>query len=175
MNNKCILCIFQLVVCTGIVLGLTGGCSHNKIKGNLKLASFHLETSPNIPIPYSEQIKMAGRGKVVHVESKACLNEYDIVNVELVQAKANGVNVLLFLFEFTPQASRSLYYITATNQGRFLLLKINGVPISLELIRNPISTGLWLTPTQMNRKESEEVVLKLRQTTQKVFKYLKKM
>ena len=108
-------------------------------------------------------------GVEFHVGSDPVLRELDITDVELVKVDLG----LVLLFKFTPEASRSLYRITAGSLGKRLLLKINGNPIGVRIINKPSGDGTWMTFTELSDEALTELVLSLRETTAKIRAKLK--
>lgn len=126
---------FVLFSVLGLVL-LAGCHSTSRRRADAVYARFFLEgQGTNVAtavLPVSEVR--------IPVSAKPVLSEFDIVNVELVQVELGRC----LLFQFTPSATRDLYRLTASNQGRRLVLFFDGQPVGARRIDAPISEGTVL-------------------------------
>lgn len=72
------------------------------------------------------------------VNSKPVISEGDIVNVDLVQVELGRA----LMFTLTNSAARDLYRLSASNQGRRLVVVVNGDPLGARRIDGVIGDGI---------------------------------
>ncbi|HEY5550955.1 MAG TPA: hypothetical protein VIK52_03645 [Opitutaceae bacterium] len=82
-------------------------------------------------------IKLQVSGVTLDVDPRAILVEFDIARVQLVDGEFGPG----LMFVLTPQAARDLYRISATSQGRRLVLSLNGTPVSATPFTGPLGSG----------------------------------
>jgi hypothetical protein len=97
-------------------------------------ARFFLE-APNadgtpLMLPHSE-VRLS-------VNPQPVITEGDIINVELVQVDLGKC----LLVQLTPSASRDFFRLTATHQGRRLVLMVNGKALGARRIDGAITNGV---------------------------------
>lgn len=76
-------------------------------------------------------------GVRISVNNRPIITEFDFTGVELAQADLGQ----FLVFKLTPQATRDLYRITGSNQGKRLVLFINGIPVGARTIDGALNTG----------------------------------
>jgi hypothetical protein len=120
-------------------------------------ARFFLENtsdrSVGVTLPQS-QVQVA-------VGSKPVFTEGDIVNVELMQVDLGKC----LMFQFTPTAARDLYRVTASNQGRRLVLVLNDLPVGARRIEGPLGEGAVLVFVEMPDEALPVLVDNLKKTS----------
>ena len=139
-----------LAACTGPAL------SHRNSQIDL-----HLETSPQLPPPYSEAVTLPFNGEHLHIDPNPTFSTEDISHVQVLETEVLDKPVYLLALTFSPAAAIRLYSLTCKYPGRRMVLKIDGQPIGLKHIRYPTRQGFWWIPTQLNRRESERLALQL--------------
>ena len=77
-------------------------------------------------------------GVQIAVNAQPVLSEADIVAVELARVDLGPC----LMFQVAPGATRDLYRLTASHQGRRLVLMINGGPVGARRIDGPIADGV---------------------------------
>jgi hypothetical protein len=97
----------------------------------------------------------------VAVGSKPVFTEGDIVNVELMQVDLGKC----LMFQFTPTAARDLYRVTASNQGRRLVLVLNDLPVGARRIEGPLGEGAVLVFVEMPDEALPVLVDNLKKTS----------
>jgi hypothetical protein len=120
-----------------LVLMITVGCqSTRKPDFNPTWPRFFLESTDGrgmpVMLPESE-VRMVLNGQPV-------LTEADVINVEIAQVELGRC----LAFQLSPGAARDCYRLTASHQGRRLVLLINGAPFGARRIDRPIADGLLL-------------------------------
>ena len=100
-----------------------GGChSAPKVRDYTPMeVRFYLEASPGDGTP----LTLPQSSVHVSVNPKPVITEGDVVNVELVKVDLG----LCLLFQLTPGTVRDFYRLSATHQGRRLVLLVDGVAI----------------------------------------------
>lgn len=95
------------------------------------------------------------------VNSKPVITEGDIVNVELVQVDLGKC----LLVQLTPSATRDFYRLTATHQGRRLVLTVNGDPIGARRIDGVITNGAVFVFVEVPDSELPALVNNLKKSS----------
>ncbi len=138
MNRQSLLIMILVARCLSLLgLLLLAGCQTRLPKDlNPTLARFYLEsvdaTGLTVTLPQSE-VRLS-------LNAQPVIREADIVNVDVVQVELGRC----LAFRLTPSAARDCYRLTASHQGRRLVLMINGEPLGARRIEGPISDGLVL-------------------------------
>ncbi len=99
------------------------------------LARFFIETpagTVGMTLPQS--------GVQLAVSAKPMITEFDFVDVAVAQVELGRC----LMFRLTPAAARDLYRLSVTNQGRRLVLVVNGVPLGARRIDRPLDNGTVL-------------------------------
>jgi len=76
-------------------------------------------------------------GVRVSVSNKPFITEIDIVHVDVVVSDLGRY----LAFQLTPSATRDLYRLTGNNQGRRIVVAINGIPLGVRPIDAPFNGG----------------------------------
>ncbi|MFA6959749.1 MAG: hypothetical protein WC205_03245 [Opitutaceae bacterium] len=125
--------LFIGVVCACLVVA---GCntSTKKKDFDVTVARFVIEASvgdafASVTLPVS--------GVQIAVNNKPVVTEFDYVGVKLARSDLGQFMV----FILTPEAARDVYRITASNQGKRLVLFINDKPVGARMIDRPFNTG----------------------------------
>lgn len=96
----------------------------------------------------------------IRVLARPVISEFDIVNVELVRVELG----LCLMFQLTPGAARDLYRLSASNQGRRLVLFVNDRSSGARVIEQPIEGGVLYTFVELPDAELPALVQGLKQT-----------
>lgn len=130
-------CIFRIAaLLLAMVMGWAGsGCqSAAKLRDfSVVPARFHLEAAGTDGIP----VTLPRSGVGVIVNPKPVLTETDIANVELVRVDLGQC----LLFQLTPVAARDFYRLSATHQGRRLVVLLDGVAVGARRLDGVIANG----------------------------------
>ncbi|HRI81521.1 MAG TPA: hypothetical protein PLF88_03735, partial [Opitutaceae bacterium] len=97
---------------------------------------------------------------VIRVAARPVISEFDIVNVELAEVELGRC----LMFQLTPGAARDLFRLSASNQGRRLVLMLNDRPAGARLIEQPIEGGVLYTFVERPDEALTEIVRGLKQT-----------
>lgn len=158
------------VVSTVFVLS---GCNTARKKNpepeKIYLTRFYLEADQQVPPNLTTRVKMPLSETEVVVGSRPFLTESNIVNVELVQVEVGppeaADTALALAFYFDRNGTSAFFPLTANNVGKRILLTINSQPVGLMPIQGPVSTGEWLTFTELKDEQMPETITALRETT----------
>ncbi len=124
-----------------MLAALTGlaGCnsSSSKKKKNFEtaVARFFLEVDEreafaSVTLPVS--------GVKIAINNKPMLTEFDFTGVQIAQADLGP----FLIFSLTRDAERDVYGVTASNQGKRLVLFINGMPVGARMIDRPFQGSI---------------------------------
>jgi hypothetical protein len=142
------------------VLGVAGCQSPPVRDGDPVVARFWLEAEAGrtveVALPVSET--------TIRVLARPVISEFDIVNVELARVELG----LCLMFQMTPGAARDLYRLSASNQGRRLVLFLNDRPAGARVIERPIEGGVLYTFVELPDAELPALVQSLKQTASDV-------
>ena len=100
-------------------------------------------------------------GVRIPIAPKPVITEFDLVNVEIAQVELGKC----LLFQLTPAAARDLYRLTGSNQGRRLVLVLNGKALGARMIERPFEDGTILTFVEVPDGELPELVAGLKRTS----------
>lgn len=103
-------------------------------------------------------------GVRIAVASKPVVTEFDVANVEIAQVELGQC----LLFQLTPAAARDLYRLTGANQGRRLVLTLNGNALGARRIERPFADGTILVFVEVPDHQLPELVRNLKGTTAEV-------
>jgi len=95
------------------------------------------------------------------IEAKPVLTEYDFAAVEVGELELGKCLV----FRMTPEAARDLYRLTVANQGRRLVLAIDGEAWGARPIEAPIEDGVLAVFVEVPETALPELARKLAATT----------
>lgn len=113
------------------------GCTSAPIaSGEPMLARFFLESANeqgvSMVLPQSET--------EITVAVKPVFTEFDVARIEIVQVELGKC----LQFQLTPAAARDLYRLSGANQGRRLVLMVNGRAMGARRIEQPLDEGTLL-------------------------------
>jgi hypothetical protein len=86
----------------------------------------------------SMSVTLPKSGVQIAVNAQPVVTEGDIVDVAVAQVDLGKC----LMFQVAPSAARDLYRLTASHQGRRLVLVINGTPYGARRIDGPIGDGV---------------------------------
>ena len=141
-----------------VALSVLAGCQTDAARGQPKtIARFYLESSDARAV----SVVLPNSGITLALAATPALTEGDIVNVEVVQVELGRC----LMFELTPSATRDLYRFTASNQGRRLVLTINGAAFGARRIDGPIADGRLFVFVEMADNALLALVANLKTTS----------
>jgi hypothetical protein len=140
-------------------VGALLGCSHATVVKDYSptWARFYLETAD----ARSSPVVLPHSGVRVAVGVQPVLSENDLANVELVRVELGQC----LMFKVTPSATRDLYRLTAANQGRRLVLTVNGEPLGARRIDGPLTDGVVFVFAEVEDADLPRLVQNLKRST----------
>ncbi len=100
-------------------------------------------------------------GVVISIGTKAIITEIDVLNAEVAQVDLGRCLML----QLTPAATRDLYRITGSNQGKRLVLTLNDVPVGARKIDAPFTDGTLFIFVEMTDVQLDSLVRDLKRTS----------
>ena len=103
-------------------------------------------------------------GVRIAVAVKPVITEFDFVNVQVARVELGQC----LMFQLTPAAARDLYRLTTTNQGRRLVLVLNGEPVGSRRIERPFEDGTVLVFVEKPDAALQAIAEALRKTSEEL-------
>jgi len=131
------------------------------------LARFFLEVGPGekgvtVELPVSHVN--------INVGPRPVLGEYDIAAVDVTRSNHGWCMV----FDLNPAAMRDLYDMSVVAHGRRLVLALNGVPIGVRQLEQPIKDGELLVFVEVEDTQLAVLADRIRRTTQALAQHPRK-
>ena len=139
------------------VLALAGCESTPKLDYTPVVADFFLESTDARAV----SVTLAQSGVKLAISPTPVLRAADIANVELMQVELGRC----LMFQLTPAAARDLYRYSASNQGKRVVLFINGVATGARRIEGPLSDGALLIFVELPDESLPGLVANLKKTS----------
>lgn len=138
---------------------LLAGCRTTEpaVNYNPTLARFFLESAGGA----GAEFVLPRSGVRLVVNAKPVFTEGDVVGVELAQVELGRC----LMFTLTPAAARDFYRLSGSNQGRRLLLLLNGAPAGARRLDGPIADGVVFVFVEMPDEALPGLVSDLKQST----------
>ncbi|MDQ8185244.1 hypothetical protein [Pelagicoccus sp. SDUM812002] len=145
------------------------GCQSTGMDGaNFTRARFFLESVSSDG--YSAAVTLPLSRVQIPVESEAIVSEYDYHSIEVVDVDLGRC----LAFTLKPPAAREFYQISVANQGKRLVLVVNGAPLGVRKIDGPIANGKIFVFLEVSDKNLEELAKKLKESNFDIQKKLKR-
>lgn len=128
-------CLVSLICAS--VLATAGCLTTGRNDFEPHLARFYLEESAKLPASHIVDMVLPISGSHITVRSKPVFAEWDVLHAVAVETEFGPA----LLFMFKPEAANDLYRTTISNQGRRLVLTINGMPVGAHYLERPIQDG----------------------------------
>jgi hypothetical protein len=164
--------VIRFLVLPFLCLGLlaVGGCASSKKKKNypVSVVRFFLEATNSQDA--GGVARLPNSGVVIQVEPKAYFTEYDIEGCEV----ANNELGKSLAFKLTREATRDLLKTSIPNQGKRLVLIMNGQPIGARRIDGALSQGYIVTYVEVPEAELEELAKNIARTSKDLREELEK-
>lgn len=132
MKHPLLLSLFLALI---TALFAVSGCNTSTKKDfDVTVARFFMEASEgdafaSVTLPVS--------GVKIAINNRPVITEYDFTGVQLAESDLGK----FLIFSLTGDATRDIYRTTVSNQGKRLVLFINGKPVGARLIDQPFNTG----------------------------------
>lgn len=120
------------------------------------VARFFLEESGQ----QATRIMLPRSGVNLAIGAQPVFAETDLANVELMQVDLGQC----LMFQLTPSSARDLYRLSASNQGRRLVLVLNGEPIGARRIDGPLADGNILVFVELADSTLPALVTNMKKT-----------
>ena len=149
------------------IIGLTlaGFASAPRVDYTPKLACFFLEA-----LGGAVGLTLPQRGLQLAVSSKSVLTEYYFPDVSIAQVELGRC----LMFRLPAAAARDLYRLTVPNQGRRLVLVVDGVPLGARRIDRPFDDGAVLVFAGVANSELPGIAENLLKTSAELQRIVRK-
>lgn len=145
----------------GACLALFTGCGSDETADNLKVPRLMIEVRG---VSYREMntgmIVMPMSGTQIPLRQDPLVNEFEIVNVELVQVELG----LALMVQLSEKGARELYRASVTHNGGRVVLLVNGNAIGARRLDGAISDGKYYTFVELPNEDLPELVLDLKES-----------
>ena len=142
------------------------GCKKDKLDAeNLRLPRLMVETrSVNYGGLGGNVVQLPVSGTRIPIRKEPLVNEFDIVNVELVKVDMG----LALLVQTNETGARALYRGTVSNMGGRIVLVVNGNAIGARRIDGAIENGNFYTFVELEDEELGQLVLEMKKSIQQL-------
>jgi len=106
-------------------------------------------------------VTLPNSGTKISIAPAPALMAGDIANVELMQVDLGRC----LMFQLTPTAARDFYKVSVTNQGRRLVMLLNGAAFGARRLEGAISDGALLMFVEVPDDSLPTLVANLKRTT----------
>lgn len=144
----------------GLAVALAG-CNKEEAPENMAIPRLRAETrSAQYGSMTSEVMTLPVSGTRITVRNQPLVNEFEIVNVEMVEVELGSA----LLLQVSEKAARALYRQSVSNRGGRIVLTVNGNPVGARRVNRVIDDGNFYTFVEMPDEKLEELVIELRET-----------
>lgn len=147
-------------------LVLLSGCRTTKRDYTPHLVRFYLEESGHLPPSHIGEMILPVSGSHITVKSRPVFVESDIGSASLYETEFGPAVMLLF----RTAASTDFYRTTISNQGKRLVVVINGLPLGAYYISGPVQDGRILFYLEVPDEELAEIVRSIQKTSDEIRK-----
>lgn len=109
---------------------------------------------------YSAAVTLPVSRVQIPIEGDAIVSEYDYFSIEVADVDLGRC----LSFTLKPAAARAFYQISVGNQGKRLVLVVNGEPLGVRKINGPISDGKIFVFLEVDDDRLMELATKLKET-----------
>lgn len=149
-----------------VLLLLTSGCFKgvygfkNKVE-NMQVPRLMIESrGMNYAGSGETELTLPISGSTIKVENKPIVNEFDIINAEMVSVEMG----LALMLKLTDTGRRELYRRSVTNKGNRVVLTSNGKAIGARVLDGAITDGIFYTFVEIDDEELGQFVLDLKES-----------
>lgn len=155
-------------LCLGLLAA--GGCASKSKKKNypVSVVRVFLEASNNQDA--GGVARLPNSGVVIQVEPKAYFTEYDIEGCEV----TNNELGKSLAFKLTREAAMDLLKMSIPNQGKRLVLVMNGQPIGARRIDGALSQGYIVSYVELPEADLEDLAKNIARTSKDLREELEK-
>jgi hypothetical protein len=142
-------------------LSLFVGCKEEEVPESLSVPRLMIEgRGVNYGGMGGDLITLPVSGSSISVESEPVVNEFEIVNVEMIKVDLG----IAMLVQVSGQGGRDLYRASVENMGSRIVLTVNGNGIGSRRIDGAIKDGKFYTFVEVDEEELGELVLDIKET-----------
>lgn len=156
----------KILTLLAVALGAVfiAGCQSPSRDYTPHITRFYLEESSHLPASHITEMILPVSGSHITVQSKPVYAEWDIASVTSYETEFGPAIVLLF----RPEAAAAFYRTTINNQGKRLVVTINGVPLGAYYIKAPVEDGRIMFYLEIPDEEIPEVVRSIQKTSDEI-------
>lgn len=134
--------------------------------GNWFRARFVLESAS--PDGYAATVRLPVSQVQIALEAEASISEFDYTAIDVVDLELGKC----LLFTLKPAASREFYRITVANQGKRLVLLMNGQPYGVRKIDGAVADGRIYIYIEATDEKMDTMAKQLKETNAEIQKTL---
>ena len=156
-----------IFIAMAVVLSLLGGCrTMDQIRADKPemMPRFYLSTHGTDADSLTTLVTLPMSQISMFVQAQPVMYEGDVTSVDLVKVDLG----YCVSFNFNATATRALYRLAVANQGRNLVLFINGAPIGFRTIDNYFEDGSMMMFLEMPNEDVPEYAEKLQKSIETI-------
>lgn len=155
-SYKAVILLLFLSLNSGCFKGIYG--FKNKVE-NMQVPRLMIESrGMDYPGSRGMTLTLPISGSTIQVESQPIVNEFDIINAEMVKVDMG----LALMLQLTDKGRRELYRRSITNNGNRIVLTSNGEAIAARALDGAITDGKFYTFVEIEDDELGQFVLDLK-------------
>lgn len=137
------------------------GCRKEVAPENLKVPRLYLEgRTMNYGAMSPARMVMPKSGTLIEVFKEPLVNEFGIVNAEMVKVELG----MALLLQLSDRAARNLYRASVVNTGNRVVVTVNGNPVGFRRLDGAIIDGNFYSFVEMNDTALGELVVDLKES-----------
>ncbi|MGB0290416.1 MAG: hypothetical protein ACPGH0_02610 [Opitutales bacterium] len=137
------------------------GCRKEVAPENLKVPRLYLEgRTMNYGAITPARMVMPKSGTLIEVMKEPLVNEFEIVNAEMVKVELG----MALSLQLSDRAARNLYRASVVNTGNRVVVTINGNPVGFRRLDGAIIDGNFYSFVEMNDTALGELVIDLKES-----------
>lgn len=137
------------------------GCRKEVAPENLKVPRLYLEgRTMNYGAITPARMVMPKSGTLIKVMKEPLVNEFEIVNAEMVKVELG----MALSLQLSDRAARNLYRASVVNTGNRVVVTINGNPVGFRRLDGAIIDGNFYSFVEMNDTALGELVIDLKES-----------
>ncbi|MEY2879967.1 MAG: hypothetical protein RLZZ15_2347 [Verrucomicrobiota bacterium] len=140
-----------------LAASVLGGCRSAPLNYVPATARFYLESSD----AGARGVTLPRSGVRLAIGAAPVLSEGDILNVEIAQVELGRC----LMFQLTTSAARDLYRYSASNQGRRLVLLVDGAALGARRVEAPLNDGTLFVFVEIPDDQLPGLVERVKQTS----------
>lgn len=158
------LLIFLLLLTAAFALG---GCGSKEKDFTPMVVRLYIEESSQLPASHIAEMVLPVSGSHITVRSKPLYGEWDIAQAASFDTPDFGPAIVLL---FRSEAAKDFYRTTISNQGRRIVMTINGLPLGAHYIERPIEDGRVFFFLEIDDEDLPEVARSIQRTSREIQK-----